>query len=71
MAESRENSPTQSSSNDNSPMNEEDDSLFCDFPDGTRIIIQDGKVIFENLTPELLEIARALNPDDPNLKDRD
>lgn len=46
------------------------DELFEMFPEGTRIIIRDGKVMFENLTGDLLDVARALNPDDPNLKER-
>ncbi len=46
------------------------EDLFEMFPEGTRIIIQDGKVTFENMTEELLEVAEALNPDDPNIKKR-
>lgn len=47
-----------------------DDDLFAMFPEGTRIIIHGNKVTFENLTPELLDVARSLNPDDENLKKR-
>lgn len=46
------------------------DELFDMFPDGTRIVIKDGKVMFENLTGDLLDVARALNPDDESLKGR-
>lgn len=61
MAENDEKKPEQP---------DELDELFGMFPEGTRIIIHDGKVMFENLTGELLDVARALNPDDPNLKGR-
>ncbi len=44
--------------------------LFSEFPDGTRIIIRDGKVIFENLTPDMLDVALALDPDNEELKIR-
>ena len=33
----------------------------------SRIIIRGGKVIIENLGPDLIDIALALNPDDPEL----
>lgn len=46
------------------------DELFSEFPDGTRIIIRDGKVIFENLTPEMLDVALSLDPDNEELKIR-
>ena len=46
------------------------DELFSEFPDGTRIIIRDGKVIFENLTPDMLDVALALDPDNEELKIR-
>ena len=47
-----------------------DDDLFSTFPDGTRIFIQGNTVTFENMTPELLEIAQALNPDDERWNQR-
>lgn len=46
------------------------DELFSEFPDGTRIIIRGGKVIFENLTPEMLDVALSLDPDNEELKIR-
>lgn len=49
-------------------MSDELDELFGMFPEGTRIVIQNGKVTFENMTPELLDVALSLNPDDENLK---
>lgn len=61
MAENDEKKPDQ---------RDELDELFGMFPEGTRIIIKDGKVMFENLTGDLLDVAKALNPDDPNLKER-
>ncbi len=51
-------------------MADELDELFSMFPEGTRIVIQDGKVTFENMTPELLDVALSLNPDDENLRQR-
>ncbi len=47
-----------------------DDSLFDMLPEGTRIIIRGNKVTFENLPPELLDVALSLNPQDENLKAR-
>lgn len=46
------------------------DDLFDLLPQGTRIVIQGNKVTFENLTPDLLEVAHALNPDDADIKAR-
>lgn len=54
---------------DNSHSDETDD-LFSTFPEGTRIFIQGNTVTFENMTPDMLEIAQALNPDDDQLKRR-
>ena len=45
--------------------------LFGDMLDGTRIIIRDGKVTFENLTPEMLDVARSLNPDNAEISQRE
>ena len=47
-----------------------DDDLFEMLPEGTRIIIRGNKVTFENLPPELLDVALSLNPQDENLKAR-
>ncbi|MBR4986713.1 MAG: hypothetical protein IKY83_13350 [Proteobacteria bacterium] len=44
--------------------------LFSEFPDGTRIVIRDGKVIFENLTPDMLDVALSLDPENEELKIR-
>ncbi len=49
---------------------DEEDSLFDVIPEGTRIVIRDGRVTFENLTEDMLDVALKLNPDDPELKDR-
>ena len=46
------------------------ENLFDEFPDGTRIVIRNGEVTFENLTGDLLDVARSLNPDDENLRMR-
>lgn len=51
-------------------MADEIDELFGIFPEGTRIVIQDGKVTFENMTQDLLDVALSLNPDDENLRER-
>ena len=50
--------------------NEETDDLFSAFPEGTKIFIQGNSVTFENMTPDMLEIAQTLNPDDDQLKRR-
>ena len=34
------------------------------------IMIQGKRVTFENMTPDLLDVAKALNPDDKKLKKR-
>ncbi len=47
-----------------------DDDLFDMLPEGTRIIIRGNKVTFENLPPELLDVALSLNPQDTDLKAR-
>ena len=47
--------------------NAEMDDLFDMLPEGTRIIIRGNKVTFENLPPELLDVALSLNPEDNNL----
>ena len=44
--------------------------LFSMFPEGTRIFIDGNSVTFENMTPELLDVAAALNPEDPEIKKR-
>ncbi|MBQ9818389.1 MAG: hypothetical protein IJM59_13130 [Proteobacteria bacterium] len=49
---------------------DEDDALFDVLPEGTRIVIRDGCVTFENLTEDMLDVALSLNPDDPELKKR-
>ena len=36
------------------------DDLFESIPEGTRIIISGNRVTFENMTPELAQIADAL-----------
>lgn len=36
------------------------DDLFESIPEGTRIIISGNRVTFENMTPELAQIAEAL-----------
>lgn len=46
------------------------DDLFDMLPEGTRIVIHGNQVTFENLPPELLDVALSLNPDDDNLKAR-
>lgn len=46
------------------------DDLLDMLPEGTRIVISGNKVTFENLTPDMLEIAHALNPDDEDIKAR-
>ena len=48
----------------------EDSELFDLFPEGTRIVISGNRVMFENLTPDLLDVARSLNPDDESLSMR-
>ncbi|MBO4350436.1 MAG: hypothetical protein J6A01_05760 [Proteobacteria bacterium] len=47
-----------------------DDDLFDMLPEGTRIIIRGNKVTFENLPPELLDVALSLNPQDADLNAR-
>ena len=49
---------------------DEDDALFDVLLEGTRIVIRDGCVTFENLTEDMLDVALSLNPDDPELKKR-
>ena len=49
---------------------EQDDDLFAMLPEGTRIIIHNGVVTFENLTEDLVDVALCLNPDDPDLQER-
>lgn len=46
------------------------DDLFEMLPEGTRIIIRGKTVTFENMTPELLDVALSLNPNDTELKAR-
>ncbi len=46
------------------------DDLFDLLPEGTRIVISEKKVTFENMTPDMLEIAQDLNPDDEEIKAR-
>ncbi|MFA5625702.1 MAG: hypothetical protein WC966_11720 [Bradymonadales bacterium] len=36
----------------------------------SRIVIRDGKVIIENLSQDLLDVALALNPNDLDLLER-
>ena len=47
-----------------------DDDMFNTFPEGTRIFIQGNSVTFENMTPDLLEVAQSLNPKDQNIAER-
>lgn len=47
------------------------DDLFEQIPEGTRIVIRNGSVTFENLTQDMLDVALSLNPDDPDLKGRE
>lgn len=47
-----------------------DDDLFECLPEGTRIIISGKSVTFENMTPELLDVAKALNPEDKDIQVR-
>ena len=47
-----------------------DDDLFSTFPEGTRIFIEGNTVTFENMTPDLLDVAQSLNPQDKNLAER-
>lgn len=52
-------------------MNEEtDDGLFSALPEGTRIFIDGNRVVFENLTPDLLDVAEELSPDNKEIKKR-
>lgn len=37
------------------------DDLFEGIPEGTRIVISGNRVTFENLTPELTDVADALS----------
>ena len=46
------------------------DDLFAMLPEGTRIIISGKTVTFENMTPELLDVALSLNPNDADLQAR-
>lgn len=45
----------------------DESELFDLFPEGTRIVIRGNRVTFENLTPDMLDVARSLNPDDETL----
>ena len=45
--------------------------LFGDMLEGTRIFIKDGRVTFENLTPEMLDVATSLNPDNAEIRQRE
>ncbi len=47
-----------------------DDDLFTTFPEGTRIFIEGNSVTFENMTPDLAEVAQSLNPEDKNIAER-
>lgn len=46
------------------------DDLFEMLPEGTRIVIRGGQVIFENLTPDMLDVAHELNPNDEDINQR-
>jgi len=46
------------------------DDLFELLPEGTRIVIRGGQVTFENMTPDMLDVAHALNPDDADINAR-
>ncbi|MBO5752886.1 MAG: hypothetical protein J6S69_04230 [Proteobacteria bacterium] len=43
------------------------ESLFEMLPEGTRIVIRGNTVTFENMTPDLLDVALSLNPNDSDL----
>ena len=47
-----------------------DDDMFSTFPEDTRIFIEGNTVTFENMTPDLLDVAQSLNPQDKNLAER-
>ena len=49
---------------------EKDDGLFDMLPEGTRIVIHNGVVTFENLTEDFVDVALSLNPEDPDLRQR-
>ena len=58
---------------DNASISQDDtslDDLFQMLPEGTRIIIRGKTVTFENMTPELLDVALSLNPNDAELRAR-
>ena len=46
------------------------DDLFEMLPEGTRIVIKGNQVTFENLTPDMLDVAHALNPQDQMINAR-
>ena len=46
------------------------DDLFEMLPEGTRIVIKGNQVTFENLTPDMLDVAHALNPQDADINAR-
>lgn len=48
----------------NDGFNADFDEIFESIPEGTRIIISGKTVTFENMTPELAQIASALTGDD-------
>ena len=39
-----------------------DDDFFTTVPEGTRIFIEGNTVTFENMTPDLEDVAHSLNP---------
>ena len=39
-------------------------------PEGTRIVIHNGVVTFENLTEDFVDVALSLNPEDSDLRQR-
>lgn len=55
-----------SSKNPTTQSNAKDATLIED----SRIVIRGGKVIIENLSEDLLDLALALNPTDPDLIER-
>ena len=46
------------------------DDLFELLPEGTRIVIHGNKVTFENLTPDMVDVAHELSPDDGDIARR-
>ncbi len=67
MARTKETSPTPGA-NDTRPDQDTTEEDLAALLDACRIVIRpNGEVVFENLSPAMLDVALALNPEAPSL----